>query len=317
MVTAFDSLPADTVVAGFTDWSAIRDRLDVADASTAAGRATLNDDAALRDLSTRSVIGRNVEDMHQLFGWSAADLDWEIFGQAGDGSAMVGRFDDSASLSDVRAGLRKLDYTLDDGVWTSSSATATPGQLASTLRSIAILPNERLVVAGDRDTYVRTVLDVINRDAKSLLSLHAASQVVSSLAGSDSALLQNGAVACSDSSLDKQTADIRAQADAAVARAGDLAAPSYAGRGLTDVSTDNQQLRFAMSFDSPSQASAQLRVRTTLAQGANIGGSGQVEDSLQLTGSRIDGSTALLRFDHPPNSAAYMSGAGPLLFASC
>lgn len=102
-----------------------------------------------------------------------------------------------------------------------------------------------------------------------------------------------------------------------MARAGILAGPSYAGRGLTDVSTDKQQLRFVMSFDSPMQASAQLRARTTLAQGANIGGSGRVADSLQLTGSRIDGSTALLRFDHAPNSGAYMSGAGPLLFASC
>ncbi len=73
-----------------------------------------------------------------------------------------------------------------------------------------------------------------------------------------------------------------------------------------------------MAFDSPSQAAAQLRARKALATGPFIGGSGRVEDSLQLTDSRVDGSTATLRFDHDqPGAASYMGGSGPLLFASC
>jgi hypothetical protein len=317
LTSALDSLPADTLVAGFTDWANIRDRLDVGDASTAAGRATLNDDAALRDLSTRSVIGRFVEEMHTSFGWSAADLEWEVFGQAADGAAMVGRFDSSVSLSDVRGALRKLGYTQDGRVWSSSQSTPTTGDLSSALASIAIVPGKRLVVAADRPSYVMTVLQTVDRDEPSLLSVKPASQVAEALAGSDAALVQSGPFACSGATLEKQSADVQAQAAAATARAGDLAEFSFAGRGLTDVSTDKQQLRFAMGFDSPSQAAAQLATRKALARGAFIGGSGRVEDSLQLTESRVEGATATLQFDHDPVSATYLGGLGPLLFASC
>src|SRR3954468_1867600 len=80
--SALDPPPAATVVAGFTDWSAIRRDLGVGAGSTAAGRATLTDDASLRDLTTRSVLGESIDDMHRLYGWSAADVDWESYGQA-------------------------------------------------------------------------------------------------------------------------------------------------------------------------------------------------------------------------------------------
>ncbi|MCW2800159.1 MAG: hypothetical protein JWQ70_1631, partial [Aeromicrobium sp.] len=105
LTAALDALPADTQVAGFTDWSLIRQHLDLGRASTNAARATLNDDASLRDLTTRSVIGRSVEEMHSSFGWSAADVDWEAYGQATDGSVMVAHLDNSLSLATVRAGL--------------------------------------------------------------------------------------------------------------------------------------------------------------------------------------------------------------------
>ncbi len=317
LTSALDSVPADTLVAGFTDWANIRERLDVGDASTASGRATLNDDAALRDLSTRSVIGRFVEEMHTSFGWSVANLDWEVFGQAADGAAMVGRFDSSVSLADVRGALRKLGYIADGRVWSSSKSTPTTGDLSSALASIAIVPGKRLVVAADRRSYVMTVLRTIDRDAPSLLSVSAASEVAEALAGSDAALIQSGPFACSGATLERQSADVQAQATAAIARAGNLADFTFAGRGLTDISTHKQQLKFAMGFDSPSQAAAQLTTRKALARGAFIGGSGRVEDSLQLTGTRVEGSTAVLRFDHDPVSATYMGGLGPIVFASC
>jgi len=317
LVSALDTLPDDTLVAGFTDWAKIREHLDIGDAQTAPARASLNDEAPLRDLSTRSVIGRAVEEMHQSYGWSAANVDWEVFGQAGDGAVMVAHLDDSVSLSDVRAALRKLNYKRDGRVWNSSAETPTNGELSLTLASIAIVPAKRLVVAADRDAYVRTVLRVIDRDQPSLLAVRPASQAAESLVGTDTALLQSGSVACAATTLEEQSADVQAQVRAAIARAGSLAATTCAGRGLVDRSTDTQELRFALGFDSSSQAADQLRVRKALAQGPFIGGSGRIEDSLQLTSTRVDGSTATFRFDHDPASAAYMTGTGPLLFASC
>ncbi len=317
LTAALDTLPSDVLVAGFTDWSNIRRQLDLGDASTASARAALNDDASLRDLSTRSIVSRSVEEMHQTFGWSAADLDWDVYGQAGDGAAMVAHFDDSVSLDAVRSTLRKLKYTEDDGVWSLTSSTPITGELATTLAAIAIIPGERLVVAADRSTYALTVKQVIDRKQPSMLSVRAASQVADALVGSDSALVEKGSLACKDTSLSKLSADVQAQAGAAVARAGDLAAIRFAGRGLVDVSKNKQRVSFVMGFDSPSEAAAQLTTRTSLARGPFIGGSGRIEDSLQLTSSRVDGATMALRFAHDPVTASYMGGVGPLLFASC
>ncbi len=76
-------------------------------------------------------------------------------------------------------------------------------------------------------------------------------------------------------------------------------------------------MRFAFGFRSPSVAAGQLRVRTALASGPFIGRSGRIEDSLVPRSTSVQGTTVLLRFKHDPDSTAYMTGDGPLLFAAC
>jgi hypothetical protein len=51
---ALDVLPADTRVAGFTDWAQIRQTLGFDDITTAIDRKTLVDNAFERDLSART-----------------------------------------------------------------------------------------------------------------------------------------------------------------------------------------------------------------------------------------------------------------------
>ena len=318
MTSALDSLPADTQVAGFTDWSRIRQVLGLGSATTAADRATLADDAGLRDLSTRSVIGQFTEEMYDAYGWSAADLGWEAYGQAPDGAAMVARLDGSVSFAAVRSHLRELGYSRDGRVWTSDpDSNATSPELASTLSAIAVEPSRRLVIAADRATYVSTVLETIDRDAPSLLSVRSAAEVASTLAGADSVLVQKGSSACLSTSLKDAGADVKAQARAAIDRAGDLAEPEYAGRALDAGSKTSETMRFSFGFRSPSEAVGQLRTRTALASGPFIGRSGRIEESLVLRKASVRGSTAVLRFRHDPDTAAYMTGDGPLLFASC
>lgn len=319
LTAALDSLPSNTQVAGFTDWALIRRHLDLGSASTKADRAALNDDATLRDLTTRSVIGRSIEEMHSSFGWSAADLDWEAYGQASGGSAMVAHFDRSVSLAKVRAALRKLGYKHEGRIWSIEGSTDTTvgNDLVGVLGAVSIVPRQRLIVAASRSTYVSTVLQVIDRKQPSLLSVRRAADVASSLVGTDSALLQTGAVACDATSLKNKSADVKAQGRAAVARAGGLEKVDYAGRGLVDESTKRQSVRFAMSFDSPAQAAQQLVVRRKLATGPFIGREGRIDDSLTLADSTTEGSTATLRFNHPSGSVAYMTGDGPLLLAGC
>jgi len=316
--SALDSLPADTQVAGVTDWSRVRRVLRVGSASTESGRAVLTDDAALRDLSTRSVLGQFTEELHDSYGWSPADLDWEAYGQAKDGAVMVARLDGSVSLASVRSHLAKLGYSRDGRVWTIDPDGNTVSQeLASTLSAIAVVPGRRLIVAGDRAAYVSTVLKTVDRDAASLLSVRSAADVASTLTGADSLLVQTGAFSCDAASLKGADADVKAQARAALDRAGALVEPEFTGRALDGVSKKTETMRFAFGFRSPSVAAGQLRVRSALASGPFIGRSGRIEDSLVPRSSSVQGTTVLLRFRHDPDTTAYMTGDGPLLFASC
>ena len=318
LTSALDALPAGTLVAGFTDWAAVRDDLRLGADSPAAARASLADDASLRDLTTRSVLGGVIADMHEAYGWSAADLLWESYGQAPGGAAMVARFDDSVSLDDVQDRLDELGYTRRDGVWSLAAdggAAVTP-ELATTLGNVALDPRRRLVVAADRPGYVRTVVATIRGDETSALSVRPLADVAASLAGSDTAVIQSGAFGCRATSFDSLGADVRAQAAAAVARVGELVTPTFTGRGLTDGSR-TQTIRFSAAFGSPAEAARQTRVRSALATGPFIGRSGRVEDVLDLRSASVSGSVTTLRFALEPDEGAFMSGEGPVLFAGC
>lgn len=317
MTAALDTLPADVQVAGVTDWSRVRRVLGVGSATSASARAVLTDDAALRDLSTRSVLGQFTEELHDSYGWSPADLEWEAYAQAKDGAVMVARLDRSVSLASVRSHLSRLGYARDGRIWTLPQDSGVSQDLASTMGAIAVVPGRRLIVAGDRAAYVSTVLQTVDHDAPSLLSVRSAADVASTLAGADSVLVQTGASGCDSASLDGTGADVKAQAKAAVARAGTLVRPEFTGRALEVVSDKSETMRFAFAFRSPPVAAGQLRVRTALASGPFIGRSGRVEDSLVPRATSVEGTTVLLRFKHDPDSTAYMTGDGPLLFASC
>lgn len=319
LTVALDALPAETQVAGFTDWAGIRRELGLGSATTASARASLTDDASLRDLSTRSVIGQFTEEMHDAYGWSVADLDWEAYGQAKSGAVMVAHLDRSVSFASVRSHLDDLGYAESGGIWSlGADGRSSAGlDLTSTLASVVLVPRRRLVVAVDRPAYVSRVLKAIDRDAPSLLSVRSAKEVAGELVGADSALLQSGPFTCASTSLAGQGADVEAQARSAVDRAGQLVEPEFTGRALDAGTKSSEMMRFAMGFGSSATAAGQLRVRAALTSGPFIGRPGRIEDSLRLSASAVSGSTTSLRFHHDPDSTAYMTGDGPLLFAGC
>lgn len=318
LAAALDVLPSATVVAGFTDWSAIRRDLDLAETSTAATRARLGDDAALRDLSTRSVLAESVEPMHALYGWSAADLDWESYGQAAGGSALVARMSSRVSFGDVEERLRTVGYTRDGEVWRlrDEGRTKVGPAIASTLGTVALVPGRRLVVATSSAAYAPRVLATIRGDEASLLSRRPVADIAAELAGSDTALVQAKQEACRAAAVGEGDDDVAAQAAAALARSGELVAPRYAGRGLVD-GARRQDIRFVSAYASPAVAADQLAARRSLSTGPFIGRSGRVEDSLDLVSATVRGSAATLRFELDPDRGAYMSGEGPLLLAAC
>lgn len=305
LASALDALPASAQVASVTDWAQIRDGVGI-------------DDAALRDVSTRSVLASSAEQMQSEFGWSVADLDWEALGQtAAAESVLVAQFSSSALLREVEESLNRLGYQRRDSVWTlDDDGRAKIGpRLAGVLGSVAIVARQRLVVAGSSVGDVRRALAPIQHGARSLLDRRPVADLAAALAGAEAVLIQSGSVACVSAALPDDP-EVAAQAVAAVARAGELVRPQFTGRALSDVGR-RQQIRFAAVFGSRTVAAQQATVRGALATGQFVGRSGRVEDSLRLESATSAGAVSTLRFEVAPDRGAYMSGEGPLLFAGC
>lgn len=301
LTSALDALPAGTTVVGFTDWSRIRGHHSPSV-------------AARRDLSTRSVIGDKVDETRDLLGWSAADVDWEVYGQYPGGTAAVVRLGRSTSFDDVQSKLRASGYRQDGSRWSASRR----GDLSETFINVALVPRQRLVVLSDRATQVTRVLDVVHGRARSLAGNPAAAETARALAGSDSVLLQDGTLACRSTAV---TGAVRErEARSAVARAGGLEEYLFSGRAVVDRGGSGfsaQDVVFAMTFESAVVASEQAQVRARLATGPFIGRSGPIDETLRLRSSVADESTARMSFAHDPETDVFMTGTGPVLFASC
>ena len=72
-----------------------------------------------------------------------------------------------------------------------------------------------------------------------------------------------------------------------------------------------------MTFDSAVDASEQADVRARLATGPFIGRTGSIDETLRLRSAGADESTVRLDFAHDPDTDVFMTGTGPVLFASC
>ena len=187
LTSALDVLPVRTNVVGFTDWSQVRQAVGLGTVDTAAEREELEGTSATRDLSTRSVVGRTVEEMHDILGWSPADIEWEAYGQdprrrrrrrsAGRVHLLRPRFATSCEPPDTARTVRRGRV---------SKRTVLP----DITTHIALVPRQRLVVMSDQAVRVPEVLDVVHGRARSLASSRVAAGTAQALSGSDNALMQ-------------------------------------------------------------------------------------------------------------------------------
>ncbi len=314
LTSAIDVLPASTTIVGFTDWAQIRETLELGTVDTAGERDELTDESAIRDLSTRSVIAE-AGAMHEVLGWSAAEVDWEAYGQDRNGAAAVVRLDGSVSYDAIRSRLREAGYTQDGQVWSSTKRTGLPDIMAH----VGFVPRQRLIVMSDTKARIPLMLDVAAGRARSLAGNQAAADTARVLAGSETVLMQGGTLGCETSAVGGG-ADKEQQARTAVERAGGLEPYLFSGRGLVDRGGSGfsaQRLVFAMTFESAAVASEQARVRERLAAGPFIGRFGQLEETVRLQTSASDGPTLQMAFAHDPETDVFMTGLGPVLFATC
>lgn len=296
---AVATLPPSMVGVGFTDWNA-------------ALRGQSASDARRRDLLTRSVFRDLAESVRAPTGLQTQDIAWEAYARDLRREVEILRLKRGASLD--AAGLQQAGYQRRDGLWI---AWPRSGAAETTMAVMAWLPRQRLVVASSTLAVVEEVLDIVAGRAPSLANNPHARAAAEALAGPTSALLESAQVGCDATRVEGGEFD--AQVRAAQQRFGELERFRFLGRGLTDQqgTPDVQKFVMAMSFGSAAQASRQARTRSELSSGPFIGRMGSMDEVLQLTATRTSGSTVVLVYDHPIDSAVLMTGRGPLLPAAC
>ena len=318
LAQALDLLPPDTRVAGFTDWALIRSTLGFDNVTTALDRDTLLSNAFERDLSARSILENFTPTMVAKYGWSVADLRWEMYGQATTGAVLAAGMNDDLKADAVVSGLRKLGYVQKRGSWSlgpDKLALAAPG-LPETFVNIAVLGDERLIIASDSSSYLEGVIAMHRHHGKSLAAIAAIRQTASPLLGAQSAVIQVRNDACKSTGLTGEPATVQAQGRNTVKPLGKLASVTYGARAIFDRAGD-QRLRFSLTFDSAAVATRQLQLRSALTKGSFVGRTGQIGDVLTLTSAQTNGPNATLDFDVDTDKGSFMDGNGPLLFAAC
>jgi len=154
--SATELLAPNTRIASFTDWTKVREEIEPASFAEGANREAFMLRAHEQDLSYRSVLEDEAIDMRRVFGWSPLNIDWEIYGRANDGALLAARMGDNLSAATVEEHLQDAGYTEAAGLWSTtvdnfaSRATGQP----STLRNIAILGGDRLILGSDRVGYL-------------------------------------------------------------------------------------------------------------------------------------------------------------------
>ncbi len=314
-------LPADTLRVSYTDWPEVAAEADGADLTATSKVGAI--DAFLRrgfdkDLTATSSLATSFTALGRAYGVTPVDSEWEVYGQARDGSVAVLKLKDDVSLDDLRSTLTELGYqepSSADGTWIGTPeivARQTP-ILTPLQQNLAVLDDGRYFVMSDLPEYIDTAVGVITGSSDDLSSASGVSDLVDIAGSPVTAELWTGDFACEDLAMSK--ADQSDQSDAAslVSAAGGV----HPLNGLVFAQQPTGSLTLGMTFADSDQASADLQPRTDLASGAAPGQGGSFKDRFTIEDSVADGRSLTLTLD--PTSDRVLSDLqqGPVLFATC
>lgn len=309
--------PSDVASIDVTDWSALRERLGT-------GGDDLVEQAAARDLATRSTLVSSGEVVADELGWSPATVRWEALVQTTAGAALLLGLPESDSTTRER--MRDLGYVQDGDDWTIELADLRAGGVSTpeTFQHVRLL-GDGVLVASSEVAAVELMGEVADGSSPSLTDDPSGLRTWVQASDLDAFTLQSGSAGCASTDPAESGPDIAAQAAVAVEGAGVLQQYRWLLRGLgagdpDDARADDRaddRFEVAMAFDSGPVAASQAEVRSRLATGPFIGQTGTVEESIALTRHAVDGSVAVLEFDRQDGAASLMSFIGPLVLASC
>jgi hypothetical protein len=257
--------------------------------------------------------------LQEAFGFSPADVDWELLAQSTAGSVLIAGLPDDLDADDLAEGFAGLGYerpSSDDGVWNggeelvSRISSSNGGSLSPQFQYLALDRDRHLLLASDSGPYLREAVSEVDDD----LDDDGLRAVAGAVGEPLSAELYTGDFACKSLAMAQADEDDQSTGEQLVAAAGGVDPMA----GFAMAAEPDRDVRVAMAFESDDQARRNADSRAELAAGPAPGQGGDFSDRFSLGPVTADGSVLTMELkpvDHSPVLSDLSTG--PLLFATC
>jgi hypothetical protein len=313
--------PPDTARYSWTDWAGVRRTLDahLDDRSSAQDVEQFLSDGFDADLTSGSAMVDSATLLQQAYGFSPADVDWELLAQSSSGSVLIAGLPDSLDLDELGNTFEALGYERPgeaNGVWNGGEelvariSGSNGGSLSPQFQYLALDRDKQLLLASDSGPYLRDAVagldDHIDDDGLG--------DVASAVAEPLSAAVYTGDFACKSLAMAQADADDQSTADQLVAQAGRVDPMT----GFAMAVEPDRQVTVAMAFETDDQARRNADSRAKLAAGPAPGQGGDFTERFKLGPVTADGSVVTMALK-PVDDSPVLSdlSTGPVLFATC
>ena len=321
---AVERLPAGTLRATYTDWTAVQESVPGSDLTARSSSEDFDaflDKAFDKDLTTASALSDSFEALASNYGITPLDAEWEVYGQAEDGSVDVLRLSEDVDLDALEERFAALGYEAPpdgagtDGVWdgTPELVAGLDVPLTPVQENVAVVTSERLLLMSDAPEYLAKTIDAINGDAETLASVDGVPLLTEAADQATVAIFWVDDLACSELAMFQADPVDAAEAEKLIEDAGGV----HPLDGLVMAQQPDTTLTVGMVFASSEQASEDLQPRTDLASGAAPGQGGTFSERFRITDSVAEDRMVTMTFDPASGTLLGDLGQGPVLFAAC
>jgi hypothetical protein len=313
--------PPQTARFSWTDWAAVRRELGthLDDRSPAGDVERFLSDGYDADLTSGSAMVDSATVLQQAFGFSPADVDWELLAQSTTGSVLIAGLPDGLDVGALGDDFERLGYERPDsdgGVWdggeelVSSISASNGGSLSPQFQYLALDSDRHLLLASDSGPYLRDAVAQLDDD----LDDDGIRAVAGAVGEPLSAEVYTGDFACKSLAMAQADEDDQATADQLVAAAGDVDPMT----GFAMAVEPDRRVRVAMAFESDDQARRNADSRARLAAGPAPGQGGDFSERFSLGPVTADGSVLTMELKPVEDSPVLSDlSTGPVLFATC
>jgi hypothetical protein len=313
--------PPDTARYSWTDWTGVRRELGAhLDARSSADDVEkFLSDGFDADLTSGSAMIESATALQQGFGFSPADVSWELLAQSASGSVLVLGLPDSLDAGDLGDGFEKLGYERPDddtGVWNGGEeliariSERNGSSISPQFQYLALDGDRHLLLASDSGPYLREAIGDLDGDLDDAGLRGVADSVGEPL----SAAVYTGDFACKSLAMAQADDDDQSTADQLVAAAGTVDPMTGFAMGVEP----DRKVTVAMAFETDDQARRNADTRAQLAAGPAPGQGGDFGERFTLGPVTADGPVVSMELT-PVDDSPVLSdlSTGPVLFATC